>query len=141
MARKIFKYHGYTLEELQEMSFEDFMELLPSRQRRSLKRGFLPRQQIVLDKLRKLKADEEANGKPKGGKPPVIRTHCRDMIVLPEMVGTTFGIYTGKEFFQVEIMPEMIGGYFGEFAPTRQRVQHGDPGMGATRSSMFVPLK
>ncbi|MGL6298762.1 MAG: 30S ribosomal protein S19, partial [Methanobacteriaceae archaeon] len=125
----------------QEMSLEDFMKLLPSRQRRSLKRGFLPRQQIVLDKVRKLKAEEEASDKPKGGKPPVIRTHCRDMIVLPEMVGVTFGIYNGKEFFQVEIMPEMIGGYFGEFAPTRQRVQHGDPGMGATRSSMFVPLK
>ncbi len=63
------------------------------------------------------------------------------MIVLPEMVGMTFGIYSGKEFVDVIIQPEMIGCYFGEFAITRQRVQHGDPGMGATRSSMFVPLK
>ena len=53
MARKIYKYRGYTLEELQDMSLEDFMELLPARQRRSLKRGFLPRQQAVLDKMRK----------------------------------------------------------------------------------------
>ncbi len=136
MARKIYKYRGYTLEELQNMSLEDFIQLLPARQRRSLKRGFLPRQQIVLDKMRKL--NEEGK---KDGRPVVIRTHCRDMIVLPEMVGTTFGIYDGHNFVEVTIMPEMIGCYFGEFAPTRQRVQHGDPGMGATRSSMFVPLK
>ena len=131
-----FNFTGYTLEELQNMSLEDFIQLLPARQRRSLKRGFLPRQQIVLDKMRKL--NEEGK---KDGRPVVIRTHCRDMIVLPEMVGTTFGIYDGHNFVEVTIMPEMIGCYFGEFAPTRQRVQHGDPGMGATRSSMFVPLK
>lgn len=83
MARKIFKYQGYTLEELQKMSLEDLMKILPARQRRSLKRGFLPRQQTVLDKFRKLKKQEQ-----KGGKPLVIKTHCRDMIVLPEMVGT-----------------------------------------------------
>lgn len=136
MARKVFKYQGYTLEELQDMSLEDLMKILPARQRRSLKRGFLPRQQTVLDKFRKLKKEYK-----EGGKPLVIKTHCRDMIVLPEMVGTIFGIYNGKEFIEIEFTPEMIGSYFGEFAPTRQRVQHGDPGMGATRSSMFVPLK
>ncbi|KZX17776.1 30S ribosomal protein S19 [Methanobrevibacter cuticularis] len=136
MARKEFKYQGYTLKELQDMSLDDLIKILPARQRRSLKRGFLPRQQIVLDKFRKLKKQEK-----KGGKPIVIKTHCRDMIVLPEMVGTIFGIYNGKQFIEVELTAEMIGSYFGEFAPTRQRVQHGDPGMGATRSSMFVPLK
>jgi small subunit ribosomal protein S19 len=136
LARKIYKYRGHTLEELQDMSLEEFMELLPARQRRSLKRGFLPRQQAVLDKMRKLNKKENDDGRP-----VVIKTHCRDMIVLPEMVGTTFGIYNGQTFEEVTIMPEMIGCYFGEFAPTRQRVQHGDPGMGATRSSMFVPLK
>ena len=136
MARKIFKYRGYTIEELKEMSLEEFIELLPARQRRSLKRGFLPRQQSVLDKMRKLQKQDK-----KGGKPVVVRTHCRDMIVIPEMVGTTFGIYDGQNFVEVTIAPEMIGHYFGEYAPTRKRVQHGDPGMGATRSSMFVPLK
>ena len=136
MARKIFKYKGYTLEELQEMSLEEVMKLYPARQRRSLKRGFLPRQQKVLDKMRKLNKEGT-----KDGRPVVVRTHCRDMIVIPEMVGTTFGIYDGHNFVEVKITPEMLGHYFGEFAPTRQRVQHGDPGMGATRSSMFVPLK
>ena len=136
MARKVFKYKGHTLEELQDMSLEEVMELLPARQRRSLKRGFLPRQQIVLEKMRKLNKEGT-----KDGRPVVIRTHCRDMVVIPEMVGTTFGIYDGHEFVEVTIVPEMIGHYFGEYAPTRKSVQHGDPGMGATRSSMFVPLK
>ena len=136
MARKVFKYKGYTLEELQAMSLEEVMELLPARQRRSLKRGFLPRQQIFLDKMRKLNKEGT-----KDGRPVVVRTHCRDMIVIPEMVGTTFGIYDGQNIVEVTIEPEMIGHYFGEYAPTRKRVQHGDPGMGATRSSMFVPLK
>ena len=136
MARKVFKYKGYTLEELQEMSLEEVMKLYPARQRRSLKRGFLPRQQKVLDKMRKVNKEGT-----KDGRPVVVRTHCRDMIVLPEMVGTTFGIYDGHNFVEVKITPEMLGHYFGEYAPTRQRVQHGDPGMGATRSSMFVPLK
>lgn len=135
MARKEFMYRGYTLEELQQMPLDNVIQLFPSRQRRSLKRGFLPRQKKVLEKVRKLKKDE------KGGRPRIIKTHCRDMIVLPEMVGVTLGIYNGKEFTEVTIQPEMIGCYFGEFAPTRKRVEHGDPGMGATRSSMFVPLK
>ncbi|WP_405274088.1 30S ribosomal protein S19, partial [Methanobrevibacter sp.] len=134
--RKVFKYKGYTLEELQEMSLEEVMKLYPARQRRSLKRGFLPRQQKVLDKMRKLNKEGT-----KDGRPVVVRTHCRDMIVLPEMVGTTFAIYDGHNFVEVKITPEMLGHYFGEYAPTRKRVQHGDPGMGATRSSMFVPLK
>jgi len=135
LARKIFKFRGYTLEELQAMSLEEVIELLPSRQRRSLKRGFLPRQEKVLAKMEKV--DIENNN----GRPEVIKTHCRDLIVLPNMVGYTFGIYNGREFVEVTIKPEMIGCYFGEFAQTRSRVQHGDPGMGATRSSMFVPLK
>ena len=135
MARKVFKFRGYSIEELQAMSLEEVIELLPSRQRRSLKRGFLLRQEKVLAKMEKV--DIENND----GRPEVIKTHCRDMIVLPNMVGYTFGIYNGKEFVEVTIKPEMIGCYFGEFAQTRSRVQHGDPGMGATRSSMFVPLK
>jgi len=136
LARKVFKYRGYTLEELQQMPLDNVIQLFPSRQRRSLKKGFLPRQKKVLEKIRKLKKESK-----KGGRPQIIKTHCRDMIVLPEMIGLTFGIYNGKEFTEVTMQPEMMGCYFGEFAPTRKRVEHGDPGMGATRSSMFVPLK
>ncbi len=129
-------YRGYTLDELQQMPLDNVIQLFPSRQRRSLKKGFLPRQKKILEKLRKFKKEENKEGRPR-----IIKTHCRDMIVLPEMVGVTFGIYNGREFIEVTIQPEMIGCYFGEFATTRKRVEHGDPGMGATRSSMFVPLK
>ena len=136
MARKEFMYRGYTLEELQQMPLDNVIQLFPSRQRRSLKKGFLPRQKKVLEKIRKLKKEGD-----KGGRPNIIKTHCRDMIVLPEMVGITFGIYNGKEFNQVTILPEMIGCYFGEFALTNKRVIHGAPGVGASRSSLYVPLK
>jgi len=69
------------------------------------------------------------------------KTHSRDMIVLPEMVGATILIHNGKEFTPVDVVPEMIGSYLGEFAITNKPVRHGSPGIGASRSSMYVPLK
>ncbi len=130
-----FTYRGYTLEQLQSMSMDEFITLLPSRQRRSLQRGLTPEQRILLEKLRKAK---EAM---KRGEKVVIKTHSRDMVILPEMVGLTIGVHNGKEFVPVEIKPEMIGHYLGEFAITNKPVKHGTPGIGATRSSMYVPLK
>lgn len=70
-----------------------------------------------------------------------VRTHLRDMIILPSMVGRTVKIHNGKEFISVEIQPDMIGHYLGEFALTRKEVKHGSAGLGATRSSKFIPLK
>jgi small subunit ribosomal protein S19 len=75
------------------------------------------------------------------GKNVKIRTHCRDMIILPEMVGLTIHVHNGKDFVPVEITTEMIGHYLGEFAITNKKVVHGAPGLRATRSSMYVPLK
>ncbi|ALV61924.1 SSU ribosomal protein S15e (S19p) [Thermococcus sp. 2319x1] len=132
MTRKEFRYRGYTLEELMNMSLEDLARLFPSRQRRSLKRGLTPEQKKVLRKIRLAK---------KGKYKKPIRTHSRDMVILPEMVGITIYVHNGKEFVPVEIKEEMIGHYLGEFALTRKRVQHGSPGVGATRSSMFVAIK
>lgn len=137
---KKFTYRGYTLEHLQRLSIEEFAELLPARQRRSLlgsrrkKRGLQSRHKKLLERVRKVK--EEGREKEE-----VIRTHCRDMIILPQMVGLKFGVYNGKEFVVVEIKPEMIGHRLGEFSLTRKRVVHGAPGVGATRSSMYIPLK
>ncbi|MCK4896682.1 MAG: ribosomal protein S19 family protein, partial [Candidatus Heimdallarchaeota archaeon] len=71
----------------------------------------------------------------------VVRTHVRDMAVLPEMVGATVAIYNGKEYIEILIQPQMIGHVFGEFSPTTKKVNHGSPGIGATRSSLYVPLK
>jgi small subunit ribosomal protein S19 len=130
-----FTYRGHTFEQLQAMSMDEFINLLPSRQRRSLHRGLTPEQRAMLEKIRKAKEAIR-----KGGN-MIVKTHVRDMIILPEMVGLTLLVHNGKEFVSVEIKPEMIGHYLGEFAITNRPVRHGTPGIGASRSSMYVPLK
>jgi small subunit ribosomal protein S19 len=135
LDRLRFHYRGYTLEELRKMNMDQFIQLLPARARRSLKRGLPPRQRKLLERLRR------AYRAKKRGKDLITRTHVRDMIIFPEMVGLKLGIYNGKEFVTVDIKPEMIGKYLGQFSMTRKRVQHGSPGIGATRSSKYVPLK
>jgi len=132
---KEFRYRGYTIEDLQTMSMDEFIRLLPSRQRRSLLRGLSQEQRILLESVRKAKEST------KQGQKTVIKTHARDMIILPEMVGVTLLIHNGKDFAAVEIVPEMIGHFLGEFAITNKPVKHGTPGIGASRSSMYVPLK
>lgn len=129
---KKFTFRGYSLEDLQKMSLMEFAKLLPARERRTIVRGLSPQHKKFLERIRKLK------GK-KSGKP--IRTHLRDMVILPEMVGMKFAIHNGKEFSVVEIAPEMIGHRLGDFSLTRKRVVHSAPGVGATRSSLYIPLK
>lgn len=131
---KEFKYRGKGLEELQKMPLDEFAELLPSRERRVIRRGLPPEQKKLLERIQK--AREEGNLEE-----VFIRTHCRDMVILPEMVGLKFGVYNGSDFKRVEIKPEMIGHRLGEFALTRKKVVHSTPGIGATRSSMYIPLK
>ena len=70
-----------------------------------------------------------------------VKTHCRGMYVLPEMVGSTIGVHDGQKFVNLEIIPPMIGHSLGEFAKTRKSVTHTGPGVGATRSSQHVALK
>lgn len=132
---KEFAYRGHNLNSLVAMSMDEFINLLPARQRRSLQRGLTPEQRILLEKLR------EAKEAQKQGKEVNLKTHVRDLIILPEMVGTKIHIHNGKEFVAVDIKPEMIGHYLGEFAITNKPVRHGTPGIGASRSSMYVPLK
>ncbi|HID71600.1 MAG TPA: 30S ribosomal protein S19 [Thermoplasmata archaeon] len=124
--KKVFTYRGLTLEELQKLSLHDLIPLLPARARRSLKRGLTPEQEIFMKRIKKLNR---------------VRTHARNMIILPQFVGKTISVHNGKEFVDVEIKPEMIGHYLGEFALTRKKVVHTGPGVGATRSSKFMPLK
>lgn len=130
-----FHYRGFTLDELRKMNMDQIVQLLPSRARRSLKRGLATRQKKLIERLRR------AHRAKKRGKDLIIRTHIRDLIVFPEFVGLKIGIYNGKDFNIVEILPDMIGHYLGEFSLTRRRVQHGSPGIGATKSSKYVPLK
>lgn len=132
---KEFMYRGYTLERLQNLSMDEFILLLPSRHRRSLQRGLKTEQRILLEKIR---AAKEAMDK---GQSVIVKTHARDMVILPEMVGVTLLLHSGKEFVPVEITPQMIGHYLGEYGITNRPVKHGQPGIGASRSSMYVPLK
>jgi len=131
-----FHYRGYSMTDLQAMSMDEFIRLLPSRQRRSLQRGLNQEQRKLLESIRKVKENQGS-----AQKPTVIKTHVRDMIILPEMVGATLLVHNGKEFTALEIKQEMIGHYIGEFAITNKPVKHGTPGIGASRSSMYVPLK
>jgi len=112
-------YKGYTLEELVKMPLEKLAEIAPARIRRSLRRGFTPEQRKFLEKLRKYPNK-------------VIRTHVRDMIIIPEMIGRKIAIHNGKEFVTIRITPPMLFHYLGEFAPTNKPVQHSSPGKGAT---------
>jgi len=131
-----FKFKGYSPEQLQSLSIENLLPLLNSRQRRSLDKRV---SSYMTDEKRKLreKLKLARDGKLKGQ----LRTHARDMIILPDMVGLTVYVHNGKDFVQVNIKPEMIGHYLGEYAITNKRVQHGTPGVGASRSSLYVPLK
>ncbi|RCU48089.1 30S ribosomal protein S19 [Haloplanus salinus] len=128
-----FTYRGHTLDELQSLSLDEVAELLPARMRRTITRGLSIEHEKLLEKARSAGEEETANDP--------IRTHLRDMPIVPEFVGLTFSVYTGQEFQRVEVEPEMIGHYLGEFQLTRTSVEHGQAGIGATRSSKFVPLK
>ena len=129
---KEFRYRGYTVEQLNSMSTEAILQLLPSRARRSLNRG-------ISDDKRKLLEDIRAQREGKLESP--IKTHARDMVILPVMVGANVSVHSGKEFVALEVKPEMIGHYLGEYVITNKKVVHGTPGIGASRSSLYVPLK
>ncbi|KUF98607.1 Neutral ceramidase B [Phytophthora nicotianae] len=110
-----FSYRGVDLDKLLDLNHEELMELVNARARRRFSRGLKP--------------------------PEGIKTHLRNMIIVPEMIGSVVGVYNGKEFNGIEIKPEMIGHYLGEFAISYKPVTHGRPGIGATNSSRFIPLK
>jgi small subunit ribosomal protein S19 len=121
-----FTYRGYKMAELKKMDIEQMAELFPARVRRKLKRGLTDEEKLF---LRKIHEDKP------------IRTHLRGMIVLPEMVGLNIGIHDGQNFVRVDVQPEMLGHYLGEFAMTRKKIAHGSAGIGATKSSKYIPLK
>ena len=126
MAKKEFSYRGKTLEELNNMSINDFAELVPARQRRSLKRETTDSQKIFMKRVM------NKNN---------IKTKCRDVIIIPQMVGKNIRIHNGKEFIPILIQSEMIGHRLGEFVLTRKRVSHHAPGVGATRSSASLSVR
>ena len=124
MAKKEFSYHGKSLEDLQAMSVKEVAKIIPSRSRRKIERGLTEAEKLLLNSL-------ESSSKP-------VKTHCRDMIVLPVMFGKTIKVHTGKEFQDVIVEPEMIGCRLGEFALSRKRVKHSDAGVGAKKGKVAV---
>lgn len=124
MVRKEFTYRGKSLAELKGMSLKEFAALVPSRQRRTLLRG-------LSEQNKKFLEDRGSN----------VKTHCRDMIIIPEIVGKSVKIYSGKEWVQVIVTAEMLGHYLGEFVQTRKKVVHSAPGIGATRASAALSVK
>jgi small subunit ribosomal protein S19 len=134
-VKKEFTYRGFNMEQLNAMPLwpegeeDDFIVgLLPSRVRRSLGRGLSVENEHFIERV----ARSSTN---------TIRTHRRDVPILPQFVGRRIAIHNGQHFVEIDIKPEMIGHYLGEFAVTRRGVTHSGPGVGATRSSKHVPLK
>ena len=126
MVKKDFSFKGKTLQELKEMSIEQFAKLCNSRAKRSLQRGF---DKHMLKKISKAKSEKP------------IKTHKRDIVVIPLMVGLMFAVHKGNSFETIEIKPQMLGHYLGEFALTRKRLIHGKAGIGATRSSTAISAR
>ncbi|MGC8601365.1 MAG: 30S ribosomal protein S19 [Thermoprotei archaeon] len=126
----VFRYRGYTLEQLQAMNVSDLAMLLKTRERRFLLRNYRTYYPHIMKQIEKKKGLEKP-----------IKTHLRELVILPQMVDLTFAVYNGKEFVPVKITPEMIGHRLGEFSITCKKVIHGEPGLKATRSSFAVPLK
>ncbi|KAJ6257730.1 40S ribosomal protein S15 [Drechslerella dactyloides] len=135
-AFRKFSYRGIDLDQLLDLTSEQLRDVVHARARRRFNRGLKRRPMGLIKKLRKAKQEAKPNEKP-----DIVKTHLRNMIVVPEMIGSVIGIYSGKVFNQVEVKAEMVGHYLGEFSITYQPVKHGRPGIGATHSSRFIPLK
>ena len=126
MAKELL-WHGKNEAEVKEMDIKEFMEIIPTRQRRTLKRGFTDAQKKLIEKIESGSSN--------------IKTHCRDIVVTPMMLDKMIKVYNGKEFIPVTITLEMLGHYLGEFVPTRKVVSHSAAGVGATRSSKAISAR
>ena len=126
MAKKEFTYRGFTLDKLQQMSIKEFAQLIPSRSRRTLLRGQTEAEKSLLRKI---------------GKRDNVKTQAREMVVIPQMVGKTVLVHSGKEYLPVHINEEMVGMRLGEFVLTRKMVKHTSPGVGATKAAGSVSVK
>lgn len=130
------EYKGLTVEKVMKLKLEEIPQYTRSRIGRKLRRGLSEKQLHFIEKVRKVR-DQNKNA----AKPKVLKTHLRDMIVTPEMIGMTISCYNGKQFIPIEVKHNMLGMYLGEFAQTYKMVKHGKAGIGATRGSSSVSLK
>ncbi|HEB47257.1 MAG TPA: 30S ribosomal protein S19 [Candidatus Pacearchaeota archaeon] len=129
IKRKDFTYRGKTIDELKKLDVREFSKYLKSRRRRNVLRQFQKIEEFV------------SRGKAKTVKNKPIRTHQRDLVIVPEMVGMNIYVHNGRNFIPVEIIGEMLGHQLGEFSLTRSRVKHGKSGVGATKGTKFKAKK
>ncbi len=123
-------FRGKKLPELQALSVAEFAKLCTSRARKSLLKNGVNKK--MLKKVEAFKKNPKAKA---------IRTHRRDWVIVPAMIGAKFAVHKGKEFESIEITVKMLGHYLGEFALTRKKLQHGKAGIGATKSSTAVTAR
>ena len=123
LKKKEFKFKGKTVEELKTLDVREFSKLVGSRQRRTILRNFQEHEDFI----------NKANIKVSKNKP--IRTHSRNLVIVPQMIGMKIFIYNGNTFVPSEITGEMLGHKFGELAPTRARIKHSKSGVGATKGT------
>jgi small subunit ribosomal protein S19 len=118
--KKVYYFKGKSYDELKNLNQDDLFRIIGSRGRRNLKRG------LSIHKKELMKKVKDSNELIKQGKQQLrIKTHSRDMVILPDMVDLKIEIYTGKAFEPLVVKQEMIGHYLGEFALTRKKVIHG----------------
>ena len=130
-----FTFRGIELEALLDLTNDELMDLVCCRARRRMSRGLKRKPMALIKRLRQAKKDAAPGEKPRG-----VKTHLRNMIIVPEMIGSIVGIYNGKMFCGVEMKPEMVGMYLAEFAITYKPVRHGRPGVSAAHQTRFIPL-
>jgi small subunit ribosomal protein S15e len=133
-----FSFRGIDLDAMLDLSTEQLVDILHARARRRFSRGLLLKRPVKQLKKKLIKAKKECGPH---DKPDVVKTHLRNMIIIPEMIGSVIGVHQGKVFTTVEVKADMVGMYLGQFSMTYKPVRHGRPGIGATSSSKFVPLK
>src|SRR5690606_26649295 len=102
-------FRGKTLEELQKLEVRELYNLLDSRARRTVLRNFQTIENFV------------SRAKEKISKNKSIKTHSREMVVVPGLVGMRIQIHNGRQFVPIDVTIEMLGHRLGEFAPTRNR--------------------
>ena len=124
---------GIDLDKLLDLSNQDLMELFRARQRRKFGRGIKRNVVTLLKKLRKAKRETAY-----GEKPEAVKTHLRNTVIVPEMIGSVVAVYNGKQYIQVEVKPDMIGHYLAEFSITYKPIRHGRAG---AKGAAFMPLR
>lgn len=121
-SKKIF-YRGKTLDELKALEVREAAKYLSSRSRRSILRNFQAVENFIKRCEKKILQKKR------------IKTHLRDIVIVPKLVGLSIHVHNGKNFEEVQVNAPMIGHRLGEFAFTRQKVTHSAAGIGATKSS------